>query len=125
MTDTVNTDKAPMAVGPYSQAIVAGNMVFTAGEIPVDPRTGEIPETIEKQTELALCNVWAVLKAAGVKEDGAVSVTVYLTDIEDFGKVNLVYAEHFRQPSPARSCVQVAALPKGVKIMVSAIGVRE
>ena len=116
MTDTVNTDKAPMAVGPYSQAIAAGNMVFTAGEI---------PETIEKQTELALCNVWAVLKAAGVKEDGAVSVTVYLTDIEDFGKVNLVYAEHFRQPFPARSCVQVAALPKGVKIMVSAIGVRE
>lgn len=125
MTGTVNTDRAPMAVGPYSQAVIAGNMVFTAGELPVNPKTGDIPVTIEKQTEMALGNVKAILKDAGVKDDGIVSVTVYLTDINDFGKMNLVYAEHFKQPYPARSCAEVSALPKGVKIMVSAIGIIE
>ncbi len=125
MVDAVSTDRAPMAVGPYSQAVVAGNMVFTAGELPVNPKTGAIPATIEKQTELALSNVKAILKDAGVRERGIVSVTVYLTDINDFGKMNLIYAEHFSQPYPARSCVAVSALPKGVKIMVSAIGIIE
>lgn len=118
------TNEAPMAVGPYSQAIDAGGMVFTAGQIPVDPETGKVPDTIEEQTRRVLSNVCAVLASAGVRKDSIVSVTVYLTNIADFSSVNLIYAEYFAEPYPARSCVQVAALPKGVNIMVSAIGVK-
>lgn len=120
----INTDDAPMAVGPYSQAIEAGNMVFTAGEIPVEPKSGEIPETIDEQAKLALSNLMAIFDAAGVERNRIVSVTVYLKNIEDFSKVNLVYADFFVKPYPARSCVAVAALPKGVGIMVSGIGVK-
>lgn len=121
----ISTTKAPMAAGPYSQAIVAGNLVMTAGEIPVDPSTGAVPNTTEDQTRLALNNLWAVLTAAGVKKDGVVLVTVHLADMNDFSKVNLIYAEFFTQPYPARTCVAAAALPKGVRIMVSAIGLLE
>ncbi len=119
----IETDKAPDAAGPYSQGIAYGNLVFTAGEIPVDPADGKIPEGIEEQAELALRNTEAVLNAAG--KCRALQVTVYLTDIGDFGTVNRIYAEHFGKPFPARSCIQAAALPKGVKIMVSAIGALE
>ena len=111
----VSTPQAPVAAGPYSQALVAGNLVFTAGEIPVDPVTGTVPESLK--------NLWAVLTAAGVKADGVVSVTVYLTDMNDFSQVNVIYADFFAKPYPARSCIAAAALPKGVRIMVSAIGV--
>ncbi|MCQ2084807.1 MAG: Rid family detoxifying hydrolase [archaeon] len=124
-TEKINTDEAPMAVGPYSQAIVAGNLVFTAGEIPVDPQSGEIPESINDQVELAMTNLLAVLNAAGVANNRVTSVTVYLTDIGDFSAMNLVYAKYFEEPFPARSCVEVSALPKGVKIMVSAIGTKD
>lgn len=121
----ISTPKAPMAAGPYSQAILAGNLVMTAGEIPVDPSTGAVPNTTEDQTRLALNNLWAVLTAAGIKKDGVVSVTIHLIDMNDFSKVNLIYAEFFNQPYPARTCVAVAALPKGVRIMVSAVGLLE
>ena len=124
-TYAVKTDNAPMAVGPYSQGVVAGNLVFTAGEIPVDPRDGTVPEDIEGQTMQALRNVRAVLDEAGVPVKNIASVTVYLTDIDDFSRMNKVYAEFFEEPYPARSCIAAAALPKGVKIMVSAIGVRD
>ncbi|MDD2626650.1 MAG: Rid family detoxifying hydrolase [Candidatus Methanomethylophilus sp.] len=119
----VSTPQAPVAAGPYSQALVAGNLVFTAGEIPVDPVTGTVPESLEDQARQALKNLWAVLTAAGVKADGVVSVTVYLTDMNDFSQVNVIYADFFAKPYPARSCIAAAALPKGVRIMVSAIGV--
>lgn len=114
-----------MAVGPYSQAIVSGNLVFTAGEIPIDPQSGNIPETVEGQVELAMKNLMAVLSAAGVSNNHVASVTVHLTDIADFPVMNQIYAKFFQEPFPARTCVEVSALPKGVKIMVSAIGVKD
>ena len=120
----IKTEEAPMAVGPYSQGIVAGNLVFTAGEIPVNPADGSVPESIEDQTRQAIENVFAVLRAGGVGKDHVVSVTVYLKNIDDFPKVNRIYAECFEEPFPARSCIAAAALPKDVGIMISAIGVR-
>jgi len=124
ITQQINTDDAPLAVGPYSQGIAAGDLVFTAGEIPVDPETGEVPESTEDQIRLALKNVVAVLTKANVPANNVASVTVYLADIRDFSQMNLIYQEFFEEPYPARSCVAVSALPKGVRIMVSAIGVK-
>ena len=120
----IKTEKAPMAVGPYSQGIVAGNLVFTAGEIPVNPADGSVPEDIEDQARQAIENVFAVFRAAGVSKNRIVSVTVYLKNIDDFPKVNRVYAELLEAPFPARPCIAAAALPTDVGIMVSAIGVR-
>lgn len=119
--ENVETKEAPAAVGPYSQAIVAGDAVYTAGEIPLDPATGSMPEGIEAQAELALDNVIAILKAAKAVP---VSVTVYLRHISDFAAVNEIYARKFQEPYPARSCVEVSAIPKGALIMVSAVGAR-
>ncbi len=125
ITQKIETDEAPLAVGPYSQGIKVGDFVFTAGEIPVDPKTGEVPENVEDQIRLALDNLVAILAEGGVPKKNVASVTVYLTDIRDFSAMNLIYAEYFEEPYPARSCVQVCALPKGVKIMVSAVGMKD
>lgn len=122
--ERTSTSRAPMAVGPYSQAVAAGDFVFTAGEIPVDPATGAVPRTVGEQTRLALSNLREVLRASGVGDGNVASVTVYLADIGDFQEMNLAYAEFFSEPYPARSCVAVSALPKGVRVMVSAVGVR-
>ena len=119
--DRISTPDAPEALGPYSQGIIANGFVYTAGQIPVDPATGKIPETIEEQAHQALRNVMAILTAAG--DTDVVSVTVYMTNIADFGKVNEIYGRYFREPYPARSCVEVSNLPKGVKIEISAIAV--
>ncbi len=124
ITQQITTDDAPLAVGPYSQGIAAGDLVFTAGEIPVNPETGEVPESTEEQIRQALKNVIAVLTKANVPANNVASVTVYLADIRDFSQMNLIYQEFFEEPYPARSCVAVSALPKGVRIMVSAIGVK-
>lgn len=118
----ISTDKAPAALGPYSQGIEANGFVFTAGQIPADPATGEIPKTVKEQARRALSNLKAILDATG--DVTVVSTTVYLTDMADFAEVNSVYAEYFPEPYPARSCVAVASLPKGVKIEVSAIAVK-
>ena len=120
---SITTEKAPAAVGPYSQAVVAGNLVFVSGQIPVDPATGNIPEDIMDQARQALTNLGEVLRASGSGLDKAVRVTVFITDISAFGKVNEVYAEFFKEPYPSRSCVEVSKLPKGVKIEIDAIGV--
>lgn len=120
---SISTDKAPAAVGPYSQAVVAGNMVFVSGQIPVDPKTGNIPENIVDQARQALTNLGEVLKAAGSGLDKAVRATVFITDISAFADVNKVYAEFFSEPYPSRSCVEVSKLPKGVKIEIDAIGI--
>lgn len=120
---SITTEKAPAAVGPYSQAVVAGNLVFVSGQIPVDPATGNIPEDIVDQARQALTNLGEVLRASGSGLDKAVKVTVFITDISAFGKVNEVYAEFFKEPYPSRSCVEVSKLPKGVKIEIDAIGV--
>ena len=120
---SITTEKAPAAVGPYSQAVVAGNLVFVSGQIPVDPATGNIPENIVDQARQALTNLKNVLEASGSGMDKAVRVTVYITDISAFADVNKVYAEFFKEPYPSRSCVEVSKLPKGVKIEIDAIAV--
>ena len=122
---SIETDKAPRPAGPYSQATVAGNIVFVSGQIPVDPANGNMPETIEEQTKTVLSNLKEILKASKVKDDNIVSVKVYLSNIEDFHIVNSIYEGFFKKPYPARSCIGVAALPKGSKIMVDAVGLVE
>jgi 2-iminobutanoate/2-iminopropanoate deaminase len=116
------TDKAPKPIGPYSQAVQYGNLVFTSGQIPIDPVTGElVTGDIVKETEQVFVNLAAVLAAAGTELGRAVKTTVFLTDMSLFGKVNAVYARHFHEPFPARSTVQVAALPKGVSVEIEVV----
>ena len=122
MKKQVQTDKAPKAIGPYSQGIVANGFVFCSGQIPIDPATGELNMgTIEDQTRQVLKNVGAVLEAAGSSYDDVVKTTVFLQDMNDFAKMNAVYAEFFKAPSPARAAVQVARLPRDVKVEIEAI----
>ena len=113
----VLTDRAPKPIGPYSQAVRCGNLVFTSGQIPIDPATGDIV----KETEQVFANLGAVLAAAGTGLNRAVKTTVYLTDVGQFAKVNEVYARYFCEPFPARSTVQVAALPKGVSVEIDVV----
>lgn len=117
------TTKAPAPVGPYQQAVCAGQLVFTAGQIPIDPKTGAlVTGSIEAQTRQVLENLKAILEAAGTTLDQVVKTTVFLTDMNDFPKMNAVYAEYFRETiAPARSTVQVARLPKDVAIEIEAI----
>src|SRR5512143_2835726 len=122
MKKQVQTDKAPKAIGPYSQVIIANGFVFCSGQIPIDPATGELNTgTIDEQTRQVLKNVSAVLEAAGSSLDEAVKVTVFLQDMNDFGQMNAVYAEFFKAPNPARAAVQVARLPRDVKVEIEAI----
>ena len=119
----VSTNKAPSAIGPYSQGIIAkGTAVFISGQIPIDPATGSVAgSSIEAQARQSLNNLKAVLKAAGAGLENVVKTTVFLTDINDFAAMNTVYAEFFTENYPARSAVQVAKLPKDVKIEIEAI----
>jgi len=113
---------APKAIGPYSQAIVANGFVFAAGQVGTDPKTGILVEGgIVEQTEQVIKNLSAVLKAAGTSLDAAVKTTVFLADINDFAKMNEVYAKHFKTPFPARSTVQVARLPRDAKVEIEVI----
>ena len=123
--EVIATEKAPAAVGPYSQAIRAGDLVFTAGQLGLDPATGKLVEGgVEAQARQALTNLQAVLEAAGSSLKRVVKVTVFLQDINDFRAVNGVYAQFFTQEPPARSAVQVAALPLGGLIEIEAIALR-
>ncbi|MBQ5955493.1 MAG: RidA family protein [Firmicutes bacterium] len=119
----IYTDKAPAAVGPYSQAIMAGNMLCSSGQLGLIPETGLLPEGIAAQTVQALKNVEAVLEEAGFRKEDVVKTTVFLTDLGNFGIVNELYADFFGETKPARSCVEVSALPKGglVEIEFTAI----
>ena len=119
----IHTDLAPAAIGPYSQGIDLGSMVFTSGQIPVGP-DGTVSADIAQQTHQALKNLQAVLEAAGSSLDKVVKTTVFITDMAQFGAVNEVYAQYFAMPYPARSCVQVAALPKGVGIEIEAVALK-
>ncbi len=124
MRETIYTDKAPQAIGPYSQAIALGNMVFTSGQIPVCPETGAVAgETIQAQAMQAIENVKAVLEAAGSSLEKVVKTTCFLQDMADFGAFNEVYAKYFTE-NPARSCVAVKSLPKGVLVEIEAIAER-
>ncbi|MBO7297915.1 MAG: RidA family protein [Clostridia bacterium] len=117
----VSTDKAPAAIGPYSQAIICGDMVFTSGQIPINPASGAVEAvTIEEQAEQVMQNLGAVLAQAGSSFEKAVKTTCFLADIADFAAFNAVYAKYFTT-CPARSCVAVKDLPKGVKVEVEVI----
>lgn len=122
MSEIVSTEKAPRALGPYSQAVKAGGFVWCAGQIPVDPAVNDVTATtIEGQTRQVLDNLKAVLEAAGSGLDKVVKTTVFVSDLKDFAAMNAVYAEMFGATKPARSCVQVAGLPKGVKLEIEAV----
>jgi 2-iminobutanoate/2-iminopropanoate deaminase len=124
--NVIATTEAPGAVGPYSQGIATDTLVFTAGQIPVNPATGKIEaETIEDQTRQVLSNVDAVLRAAGSGLHRIIKMTVFMTDLGDFKKMNGVYAEFFPADPPARSAVQVVALPLGVQIEMEAIALTD
>ena len=123
MATVISTDKAPAAIGPYSQAIVSGGLVFTSGQIPINPENGKIEaEGIAAQTEQVMKNLGAVLEAAGTSFENAVKTTCFLADIKDFAAFNEIYGKYFTS-KPARSCVAVRDLPKGVLVEVEVIAV--
>ena len=122
MKEIIATDKAPAAIGPYSQAVKVGNLLFTSGMIPIDPATNTLVEGgIEVQAERALQNVKNLLEASGSSLDKVVKTVVFIKDMNDFAKVNEIYAKYFTENYPARSCVEVARLPKDVLIEMEAI----
>lgn len=123
MKTVISTSNAPSAIGPYSQAIKAGNLLFVSGQIPLDPATGAlIPEnTIQAQTTRVLQNLSAILAQAGATLDNVVKTTVFLKDMEDFGEMNRIYNTFFTTDCPARSAVEVARLPKDVRVEIEAI----
>ncbi|MBE5909050.1 MAG: RidA family protein [Lachnospiraceae bacterium] len=121
MKKVIATDKAPAAIGPYSQAIEVGNVVYTSGIIPVVPATGEIPEGSVAQANQAFENLSNLLQAAGTSMDKVIKTTVFIKEMNDFASINEVYAKFFPEPYPARSCVEVARLPKDVMLEIEAI----
>lgn len=125
MKKAINAENAPAAVGPYVHAVEAGEIIFTSGQLGLDPVTGELPEGIEAQTHQSLKNLEAVLTAAGSDFDHVVKTTVFLDNISDFAAVNAIYAEYFKKEVPARSCVEVAKLPKGGLVEIEAIAVKK
>ena len=120
----VSTVNAPAAIGPYSQAVAAGDFVYLSGQLGVDPATGLMEESVTAQAERAIGNMKAILKEAGLDISRVVKTTVFLKDMADFAAVNAIYAAHFKKPYPARSCVQVAELPKGALVEIEAVCVR-
>jgi 2-iminobutanoate/2-iminopropanoate deaminase len=120
----VSTDQAPAALGPYSQAIAAGGLIFCSGMAGIDPATGTIPDGIEAQTEQALVNLAAVLAEAGASMDDIVKTTIFYDDVEDFGKLNEVYARDMPDPPPARSAPAHIRLPRGLLVSIEAIAVQ-
>lgn len=124
MKNVISTDKAPAAIGPYSQAIEVNGMVYTSGIIPVVPSTGEIPEGSVAQAKQAFENLSHLLEAAGTDMGHVVKTTVFIKEMNDFAAINEVYAEFFPSPYPARSCVEVARLPKDVMLEIEAIALK-
>ena len=120
----IATEKAPAAIGPYSQALDIGNMLFISGQIPIDPATGTMPESVTDQAKQVLTNITNILAEAGLTMANVVKTSVFLSDLNDFAAVNEVYASFFAEPYPARSCVQVAAIPKGAKVEIETIAVK-
>lgn len=117
----ISTQGAPGAIGPYSQAIKIGNLVFTSGQLPIDPSTGALVEDIKEATRTSLENVKAILEEAGTSLDKVVKTLVFLKDMNDFAAVNEIYASYFTENPPARSCVEVARLPKDAKVEIEVI----
>ncbi len=124
--EVVATSDAPPAIGPYSQAIRAGSLVFVSGQIPLDPATGQLVEGgVEEQTRRVLLNIRAILEATGLTLKNVVRTTVFLTDLSDFPRMNEVYAEFFPESPPARTTVQAAGLPRGARVEIDAIAVAD
>lgn len=124
MKQEINTENAPKAIGPYSQGIIANGFVFASGQIALDPVTGELNTgSVEEQTHLVLKNLKAVIEASGSTMDKVVKCTVFLQSMDDYGAVNAIYGEYFNAPYPARAAIQVARLPKDVKVEIEAIAV--
>ena len=124
MNQSIHTDKAPAALGPYSQAVKAGNTIYVSGQIPIDPATGEFAGSdIQTQTRQSLTNIKNILEQAGTDMGSVVKTTVLLADIADFAAMNEVYAEFFTEPYPARAAFQVAAIPKGALVEIEAVAV--
>lgn len=124
MKKVISTDKAPAAIGPYSQAIEVNGMIYTSGVIPVDPKTGDIPDTVEAQAVQALSNMTNLLNEAGTSMEKVIKTTVFIKDMNDFTKINEIYARFFTGIYPARSCVEVARLPKDVLLEIEAIAIK-
>ena len=124
MNQSVHTENAPAAIGPYSQAVKAGNTIYVSGQLPVDPATGEFAgDSIADQTKQSLTNIKNILEKAGAGMENVVKTTVLLSDINDFAAMNEVYATFFKEPFPARAAFQVAAIPKGAKVEIEAVAV--
>lgn len=122
MKKVINTNQAPAAIGPYSQAIKVGNLVYTSGQIPIDPATGNFVEGgIKEQTRQSLTNIKAILEETGLSLNNVVKTTVFLADMNDFADMNSVYAEFFSEPYPARSAVAVKTLPKGALVEIEVV----
>ena len=121
MNKVISSPNAPKAVGPYSQAILAGSTLYVSGQLPVNPETGTAPDTIEEQTRQCFKNIEAILSEAGFTKSDVVKSTVLLSDIADFAAMNAVYGEFYSEPFPARVAYQVAALPLGVKVEIETI----
>lgn len=124
MINTITSTEAPDAVGPYSHAMEANGMIFTSGQLPIDPATGKMPETAADQAEISLMNVKRVLEAGGSDMSKILKTTVFLKNIEDFDAVNKVYATFFDNSFPARSCVEVARLPKNALVEIEVIAIK-
>ncbi|MGR3806997.1 2-iminobutanoate/2-iminopropanoate deaminase [Pasteurella testudinis DSM 23072] len=129
MTNIIHTEKAPAAIGPYVQAVDLGNLVLTSGQIPVNPSNGEVPQAIKAQARQSLENVKAIIEQAGLQVKDIVKTTVFVKDLNDFADVNAEYEAFFKENNhpnfPARSCVEVARLPKDVGVEIEAIAVRK
>ena len=118
----IQTELAPAAIGPYSQAIIIGDFLYTSGQIALDPKSGKfLSGEIKEETEQTLRNISAILQADGLELENVIKTTVYLSDLNDFVQMNQIYEKYFSKNKPARACVQVAALPKGAKIEIDAI----
>lgn len=124
MNTIINTDKAPAAVGPYVQAILAGNTLFSSGQLGMNPETGALPEGVEAQARQSLANVKAILDEAGFAKSDVVKTTVFIKDMNDFAAVNAIYADFFGDACPARSCVEVARLPKDGLVEIEFVAVK-
>ena len=121
---SISTEGAPSAIGPYSQAVERNGMLFISGQLPSDPGTGTMPDTASAQTERSLMNIRAIAEAAGYDMSDCVKLTIYLSDLTSFSEVNEVYRTFFTEPYPARSCIEVSAIPKGAMLEIDAILVR-
>ena len=121
MKETIKANNAPAAIGPYSHAVVAGNLMFLSGQIAINPETGEMPAGVQAQTAQAIANIKAILAEKGATLDNVVKTTVYLAEMSLFGEMNEIYAQHFSEPFPARSAIAVKELPKRALVEIEVI----